>query len=46
MGREAVGVEQGDEGPMICIPDEAGYDRCRVPLAGAFKTSHGTQRPS
>ena len=37
-------VEQAEAGPMICIPEDAGYDLQRVPLAEAFKTSHGTRR--
>jgi len=39
-------VEPGEGGPVICIPEDAGYDLSRVPLAEAFKTSHGTRRPS
>jgi 8-oxo-dGTP pyrophosphatase MutT (NUDIX family) len=37
-------VEPGEAGPTICIPEDAGYDLQRVPLAEAFKTSHGTRR--
>ena len=39
-------VEPGDAGPSICIPEEAGYTPCRVPLAEAFRTSHGTRQTS
>lgn len=37
-------VQPGDDGPILCIPEDAGYDLHQVPLGEAFKTSHGTRR--
>ena len=37
-------VEPGDTGPQLCIPEDAGYEPARVPLAEAFKTSPGTRQ--